>query len=79
MQTGGNLHDEHCTMNSATTACPLCGAPTDTHATRCSDCGMTLAGVDGRPGPFTRRSLWVAAGVLLAVYLVVLGIVALVR
>ena len=40
---------------------------------------MTLAGVGGRPAPFTRRSLWLWAGGLLAIYLVVLVIVALAR
>jgi hypothetical protein len=40
---------------------------------------MILAGVGGRPEPFTRQSVWLWAGGLLAVYLVVLAIVALVR
>ena len=30
----------------------------------CPDCGMTLLGVDGRPGPFSRRTLWWWAGAL---------------
>jgi hypothetical protein len=46
---------------------------------RCRDCGMILAGVDGRPDPFSRRSLWLWAIGLLLIYFVVLAIVALAR
>ena len=46
---------------------------------RCRDCGMILAGIGGRPDPFTRQSLWRWAGGLLAIYLVVLVIVVLAR
>lgn len=56
--------------------CPLCGASTAAAAARCSSCGMTLAGVGGRPGPFTRGTLWLWAGLLLAIYVVVLAVVA---
>jgi hypothetical protein len=56
--------------------CPLCGAAIATDALRCDSCGMTLAGVGGRPGPFTRRALWLWAASLLAIYLVVLLVVA---
>jgi len=59
--------------------CPLCGAPVGSDAERCPECNMTLAGVGGRPAPFTRRSLWLWAGGLLAIYLVVLVLVALAR
>ena len=34
---------------------------------------MTLAGIDGRPGPFSRATFWWWAGALLAIYLVVLA------
>jgi hypothetical protein len=44
-------------------------------AERCPDCGCSLLGVDGRPGPFSRRTLWWWAGALLAIYLVVLAVV----
>jgi hypothetical protein len=37
---------------------------------------MTLAGTGGRPGMFTRRTLWLWAGGLLLIYLVVLVVVA---
>ena len=56
--------------------CPLCGnavAPTEE---RCGSCGMSLAGVGDRPGPFTLRSLWVWAGAVFVIYLVALIIVA---
>ena len=60
-------------------ACPLCGAPVFPADERCRECSMTLAGVDGRPDAFTRRSLWVWAAGLLAIYLVVLVVVLLAR
>jgi ribosomal protein L40E len=56
--------------------CPLCGAPVAPTAMRCESCGMSLAGTDGRPGPFLRRTLWLWAGALLVIYLVVLAVVA---
>jgi hypothetical protein len=59
-------------------ACPLCGAVITAEAARCFDCGMTLAGVSPRPGPFSPRAIWWWAAALLAVYLVVLVIIVLV-
>ena len=59
--------------------CPQCGIAVDAVLERCAACGFSLAGVDGRPGPFSRATLlWTAIG-FLAVYLVTLGIVALAR
>jgi hypothetical protein len=55
--------------------CPLCGAPVAVAADRCPDCGLSLMGVGGRPGPFSRSTLWWWAGALLVIYLVVLVIV----
>jgi hypothetical protein len=46
---------------------------------RCVSCGYHLAGVAGRPGPFSRRALWWSAAALLAVYLLTLLVVALAR
>jgi hypothetical protein len=40
---------------------------------------MSLAGVGGRPGPFARGAVWIWAGALLSIYLVVLVVVALAR
>jgi len=45
---------------------------------RCESCGLTLAGLDGRPGPFARATFWWWAAALLAIYLAVLVIVVLV-
>jgi hypothetical protein len=67
------------TAASRAVVCPLCGAPVVPTDERCRDCNMTLAGVGGRPDPFTRRSLWWWAAGLLAIYLLILVIVALVR
>jgi hypothetical protein len=64
---------------SPAVVCPLCGAPVVPGDERCRACNMTLAGVAGRPQPFTRRSLWRWAAGLLAIYLVILVVVALVR
>jgi hypothetical protein len=36
---------------------------------------MTMAGRGGRPAAFNRQSVWLWAGVLLGIYLVVLAIV----
>lgn len=59
-------------------ACPLCGATVQANELRCPSCNMTLAGVGGRPGPFSRRVLWCWAGALLLIYLVVVAVVALI-
>ena len=56
--------------------CPLCGVRVAPTAMRCESCGMTLAGTGGRPGPFLHRTLWVWAGALLVIYLLVLVVVA---
>ncbi len=59
--------------------CPQCGNPVAAVLVRCSSCGFSLAGVGGRPGPFSRATIvWTAIG-FLAVYLVTLWIVALAR
>lgn len=64
---------------SQVVACPLCGAPVVPADERCRECSMILAGVGGRPDAFTRRSLWLWAAGLLAIYLVVLVVVVLAR
>jgi hypothetical protein len=56
-------------------ACPLCGAAVGASASRCPECNMTLAGLGGRPAAFNRQSVWLWAGALLVIYLVVLAIV----
>ena len=57
--------------------CPLCATPVGGETPRCPECGWSLAGVDGRPGPYSKAALcWTGAG-LLAVYLITLAIVVL--
>ena len=58
--------------------CPLCATPITSAEARCPSCGMDLAGVGGRPGPFSRATLWWWAAAMLLIYLVVLVIVTLV-
>ena len=62
---------------AGTGAGPLCDASVAAEARRCPACGRSLAGVDGRPGPFSARTLWWTGAGFLAVYLVTLAIVAL--
>jgi hypothetical protein len=59
--------------------CPLCGESVAVEFPRCGACGFDLAGVGGRPGPFTRTVFWLTAMGFLAVYLVTLAIVAFTR
>jgi hypothetical protein len=58
-------------------ACPLCATPVAWQARRCPECGWSLAGVDGRPGPYSPVALWWTGGGFLAIYLITLAIVAL--
>jgi hypothetical protein len=46
---------------------------------RCPVCGYHLAGIAGRPGPFSSSALWWSGAGLLAVYLLTLLVVALAR
>lgn len=55
--------------------CPLCEAPAEFTERRCGLCGYSLAGGDGRPGPYGPRVGWMAVGVLAAVYAVALLLV----
>jgi hypothetical protein len=57
--------------------CPLCATEVDESATYCPECGWSLAGVDGRPGPYSRSALWWTVAGFVAVYVITLGIVAL--
>lgn len=57
--------------------CPLCDQPVSPADQRCAACGYDLAGVGGRPGPFSRAALWWTAAGFVVVYLVTLLIVAL--
>ena len=62
-----------------TEVCPLCGVAVAANDARCPACKMTLAGIGARPAAFTRQSVWYWAAALLAIYLVVLAIVAAAR
>jgi hypothetical protein len=62
-----------------TDPCPLCGVAVVASVPRCGSCGFDLAGVGGRPGPFTRAVFWWTAMGFIAVYLVTLAIVAFTR
>lgn len=57
--------------------CPLCTSPIAPEARRCHECGRSLAGIGGRPGPYSWATLWWTGAGFLAVYLVTLAIVAL--
>jgi hypothetical protein len=60
-------------------ACPLCGTAAAMGDERCAACGFSLAGVDGRPAPFSRATLWWSVAGFAAVYVATLVIVALTR
>jgi hypothetical protein len=59
--------------------CSLCGSPLAAAAERCSACGTVIGIGPGTPSPFSRPALWAMVGGLLAIYLVVAGVVALLR
>ncbi len=59
--------------------CPLCGTLIAPHDARCHACNADLAGVGERPGPFRPNAAWVAVATLVALYGVVVVIVALAR
>ena len=63
----------------ASSACPLCATATMASDERCPSCGFALAGVDGRPGPFSRTVLWWSIAGFVAVYLVTLAVVVVTR
>lgn len=57
--------------------CTLCGAPLGA-SDRCTECGLHQAGPT-RPEALDRRALWLLGGVLAAVYVVTLAVVAAAR
>lgn len=62
----------------ATPHCAVCGAPVTSDASRCPSCGLSKPAAQG--GQVLGRSgLWMIAAALLAVYVVVLLIVATAR
>ena len=62
----------------AAPTCSLCGARVAVDAARCPSCGLSLPAARGG-NVLGRHGLWLIAAVLLAVYLVVLLIVAAAR
>jgi hypothetical protein len=63
----------------ASGTCPLCATATFADDERCPSCGFALAGVEGRPGPFSRTVLWWSIVGFVAVYLATLAIVVVTR
>jgi zinc-ribbon domain len=61
---------------AASAVCPVCGAPVAPEDARCPACGYDLAGVDGRPGAYSRWALWWTVAGFVAIYAIVLVIVA---
>ena len=59
----------------ATPHCAVCGAPVASDAARCPSCGLSRPAARGG-SVLGRRGLWMIAASLLAVYVVVLLIVA---
>ena len=56
--------------------CPLCEALVARSAARCPQCGFDLAGVGERPGAYSRQALWWTIAGFVAIYVVVLALVA---
>jgi predicted amidophosphoribosyltransferase len=61
------------------TVCPLCATPVATVAKRCPECGYSLAGVGTRSSAYSRAALWWTVAAFVAVYVVVLAVVAATR
>jgi predicted amidophosphoribosyltransferase len=59
----------------ATPHCAVCGSPVTSDAARCPSCGLSRPAATGSR-VLGRRGLWIIAAVLVAVYVVVLLIVA---
>ncbi len=60
-------------------ACPLCETEAAPTVDRCPECGYALAGVGGRPGPYSSTTAWATALGLVAIYLAALVVVLLAR
>jgi hypothetical protein len=59
----------------ATPHCAVCGAPVSVDAARCPSCGLSRPAAQGGK-VLGRHALWVVGAALLAVYVIVLLIVA---
>lgn len=56
--------------------CTLCDARLEVGHERCHACGLYQELGPDKPNPFVNKALWLLIGVMLTVYLVVLGVVA---
>ncbi len=62
----------------AVAQCTLCETPITTGSNRCTECGLYQELGPEKPNPFRQRTAVLVAGALSAVYLIVLGIVAII-
>ena len=60
-------------------SCPVCGGPLAPADVRCVECNYDLAGLDGRPGAYSRVAMWWTVVVFVAIYVIVLVVVAATR
>jgi len=56
-------------------ACPLCGNSVGADASRCDSCGYHLAGIGGRPGPYSPAALWWTGAAIAVIYVITLLVV----
>ena len=56
--------------------CPVCDTVVSPSATRCPECGYDLAGIGERPVAYSRQALWWTIAGFVAIYVVVLALVA---
>jgi predicted amidophosphoribosyltransferase len=66
-------------LRSTPDACALCGSPVAAVDERCPSCGYHLAGVGARPSVYSHKALWWTVLAFLAIYVVVLVVVAATR
>ena len=59
------------------TGCPVCGTPVADVLDRCPECGYALAGLGTRPSAYSRSALWWTVAAFVAVYAIILVVVAL--
>lgn len=75
-----NAHpDAHPPPAGPAGACALCGSALAPGLVRCPACGLYQELGPDHPNPFRRAGAWLLAGLLVAVYLASLAVVALAR
>ena len=60
----------------APNVCPLCEASVTPSVARCPHCGFALVGIGERPGAYSRQALWWTIAGFVAIYAVVIAVVA---